>query len=349
MTRTVRIFLSSPSDVMAEQEAVVALTEEINDVMAFLSPELDVRLEVLRYQDDVYPDVGRPQDVVDRQIPQDFDIHLGIMWMRCGTPTANAPSGTIHEFRQAMKRREATGRPIIMFYFSDEAPSSLPRTPDAICQLSEVMKFRDELAQIGLTMSYPDRASFRERARGGLLRAVADVLSRTPVARLERPNRNVSAFEVPARMAELAQSYDDVRDTMRPGAERTKRMTAIFGNMVSEAPVATKALETLKASRSAGERLAAVAILRAFPREEEIDWLTERLNPDVETPFVGYQAATSIAQAVRSLPVEVDVKLEHAIDRAMMLAKRNPNDPPRLTMLEQARRELLIKRIGSQP
>ncbi|MGF6655354.1 hypothetical protein OKW34_005944 [Paraburkholderia youngii] len=335
--------------VMAEQQAVVALTEEINDVMAFLSPELDIRLEVLRYQDDVYPDVGRPQDIVDRQIPQDFDIHLGIMWMRCGTPTANAPSGTIHEFRQATKRREATGRPIIMFYFSDEAPSSLPRTPEAIGQLAEVMKFRDELAQIGLTMSYPDRASFRERVRGGLLRAVADVLSRTPVARLERPNHNVSALEVPPRMAELAQSYDDVRDTMRPGAERTQRMTAIFGNMVSEAPVATKALETLKASRSAGERLAAVAILRAFPRAEEIDWLTERLNPDVETPFVGYQAATSIAQAVRSLPAEVDVKLEHAIDRAMVLAKRNPSDPPRITMLEQARRELLIKRRGSQP
>lgn len=76
---------------MAEQDAVVALAEEINDVIAFLAPELDVRLEILRYQDDVYPDFGRPQEVVDRLIPQDFDIHLGIMWMRCGTPTTSAP------------------------------------------------------------------------------------------------------------------------------------------------------------------------------------------------------------------------------------------------------------------
>jgi hypothetical protein len=344
MTRIVKIFLSSPSDVLAEQQAVVALTEEINDVIAFLSPELDVRLEVLRYQDDVYPDVGRPQDVVDRQIPQDFDIHLGIMWMRAGTRTANAPSGTIHEFRQAMKRREATGRPIIMFYFSDERPAALPRTTDDLNQMGEVLKFREELAQIGLTMVYPDRTSFRERVRGGLLRAVADVLTRRPVAQAERRSREAPETEVPAKIAALARAYDEVRDTMRAGSVRTWRMTEIVGGMIAEAPAAIKALELLKASESAGERLAAVAILRAFPQEEQLDWLAERLDPEQEKPFVGYQAATSIAQAVRSLPDGADRKLETAIDRAVALAKRNPDDPPRIRMLEQAQRELRMRR-----
>ncbi|MFP3555300.1 hypothetical protein SB861_31975 [Paraburkholderia sp. SIMBA_049] len=344
MTQVIKIFLSSPADVIAEQQAVLALAEEINDVIAFLSPDLNVRLEVLRYQDNVYPDAGRPQDVVDRQMPKDFDIYLGIMWMRCGTPTMDDPSGTIHEFRQAMKRREATGRPIVMFYFSDEAPSSLPRTTEAISQLAGVMKFRDELALIGLTMSYPDRASFRERVRGGLLRAVADVQHRPSAVRVDSPDTEASALEVPASIAELARSYDEVRDTMRPGAERTRKMTAIFSSMMSQAPVAIKALERLKTSRSAGERLAAVALLRAFPQEEEINWLADRLDPDVETPFVGYQAATSLAQAVRSLPVEADANLGRTIDKAMALARRNPNDPPRMHMLEQARQELLVKR-----
>lgn len=331
---------------MAEQEAVIALTEEINDVIAFLSPDLDVRLEILRYQDDVYPDMGRPQDVVEQQIPQDFDIYLGIMWMRCGTPTANAPSGTVHEFRQAMKRREATGRPIIMFYFSDEAPANLPRTSEVLNQLTGVMTFRDELARIGLTMSYPDRSTFRGRARGGLLRAIADVLSRTPASHLERPAFEASALEMPARMTELARDYDNLREKAQSGVERTKAMTAVFGEMVSEAPTAIKALDALKASRSAGERLAAIAVLRAFPREQEVDWLAERLNPDIEAPFVGFQAATAIAQAVRSLPTEADARLERAIDGALTLAKRNMNDPPRIRMLDQAGRELLIKRKG---
>ncbi|RNJ42396.1 hypothetical protein B5V01_08140 [Mesorhizobium erdmanii] len=330
---------------MNEQEAVVSLTHEINDVVAFLTPQVDVRLEVLRYQDDVYPDVGGPQDVVDRQIPQDFDIYVGIMWMRCGTRTANAPSGTVHEFRDAMKRREATGRPIIMFYFSDERPAVLPRTQEELGQMGEVLKFRKELEQIGLTMAYPDQASFRERVRGGLLRAVADVLNRAPVAKVERLTQEPPPeAEVPVKIVELARAYDEVRDRMTAGPARTRSMTDIFGKMVAEAPAGIKGLELLKASKSAGERLAAIAVLKAFPQEEQMDWLAERLNPDYEAPFVGYQAATSIAQAVRSLPEQADGSLEAAIEKAITLARRNPNDPPRINTLDQAQRELLMKR-----
>jgi hypothetical protein len=154
---------------------------------------------------------------------------------------------------------------------------------------------------------------------------------------------------VPAKIAELARAYDEVREKMASGQDRTRRMTDIFGHMVAEAPAAIRALELLKAGELAGERLAAVAILRAFPQEEQVDWLAERLHPDRETPFVGYQAATSIAQAVRSLPGQADDRLEAAIERALTLAARNPNDPPRIRMLEQARHELHIKRRPLPP
>ncbi len=340
MTRIVRIFLSSPSDVTAEQEVVVSLANEINDVVAFLAPELDLRLEVLRFQKEVYPDLGRPQDVIDRQIPQDFDIHLGIMWMRCGTPTATERSGTIHEFRQAMKRREATGRPIIMFYFSDERPPALPRTLEELDQLREVLKFREELQRVGLTVAYPDRASFRERVRGGLLRAIADTIRRAPAASAETLPPTPPPVEVAIKMIELARMYDEVRTQMSAGTARTRRMTDIFGEMVAEAPTAAKALETLKASHSAGERLAAIAILKAFPQVEQLDWLAQRLDPELEKPFVGYQAALALAQAVTSLPGQAVSKLEKALETALALAQRNPDDPPRILVLEHAQREL---------
>lgn len=327
---------------MAEQEIVIALTEEINDVIAFLSPERDVKLEVLRYQDDVFPDMGRPQDVVDKQIPQDFDIHLGIMWMRCGTPTANAPSGTIHEFQQAMKRRETTpGRPIIMFYFSDEPPPALPRGQEELRQLGEVLKFREELQRIGLTVSYPSRATFRERVRGGLLRAVADTLNRAPTPQAEKVSPKAPEVAVPEKILKLAHAYDEARETMLAGPARTRHMTSIYDSMVAEAPTAIKAVELLKASRSAGERLAAIAVLKAFPHESQLDWLAERLDPKSEKPFVGYQAAISIDQAVRSLPGKAADTLQRAIEKALTLARRNPDDPPRIMVLERAQREHL--------
>ncbi|PJG52902.1 hypothetical protein CVM73_23920 [Bradyrhizobium forestalis] len=343
MPRKIKIFLSSPSDVSTEQQMVVALAKEINDVIAFLAPQLDVRLVVLRYQDDVFPDAGEPQEVVDRQMPQDYDIHLGIMWMRCGTKTASAPSGTIHEFRQAMKRREATGRPIIMFYFSDERPAALARTHEELDQMGAVIDFREELAQIGLTMVYPDRASFRERVRGGLLRAVSDLLNRAPQVQTATLSKEAPVTEVPAAIANLAREYDEVRATMDSGGARTQRMTDIAGRMVAEAPAAIRVLDLLKASGSAGGRLAAIAALRAFPQEDQLDWLADRLHPQREKPFIGYQAAISLAQAVRSLPKSADGKLKTAITDATKFAKLNPSDAPRIRVLEQAQRELQMR------
>ena len=280
------------------------------------------------------------------KIPQDFDIHLGVMWMRAGTRTANAPSGTIHEFRQAVKRREATGRPIIMFDFSDERPAALFRTSEELGQMAEVLKFREELAQIGLTTVYPDRESFRERVRGGLLRALADVLTRVPAARVERPSQEAPETEVPPKIAELARAYDEARKRMASGPARTQRMTEIVGSMVAEAPAAIRALELLKAASRQATALRPCNPA-GIPQEEQLDWLAERLHPEHEKPFVGYQAATSIAQAVRSLPEPADHKLETAIDRAMTLARRNPDDPPRIMVLEQAQRELMMRRKRS--
>ena len=119
--------------------------------------------------------------------------------------------------------------------------------------------------------------------------------------------------------------------------------------MVAEAAAALEAFDRLKASVSAGQRLAAIAILRAFPREDQLDWLADRLDPKREKPFVGFQAATSIAQAVRSLPTSAGPALQAAIDKATKLAKLNPNDPPRIRMLQQAQRELLLKQRQPQP
>lgn len=346
MAKLIRIFLSSPEDVLEEQAAVKSLVAEINDVIAFLSPHLDVRVEVLRYQDNAYPDLGRPQDVVDRLIPQDYEIHLGIMWMRCGTPTRNEQSGTIHEFRQAVKRREATGRPIIMFYFSEEPPPTMPSRTEEIEQLSGVIRFRDELQSIGLTMTYPTRGSFRERVRVGLLRAIADVAKsfKQKGENDDKADDNIQNSPVPEAMQRLTRSYESTRKSMPSGSERTREMTSIFASMCFEAPSAKPHLAKLSMSARPGERLAAIAILSAFPDQAYLDWLADRLDPEAETPFVGFQAGSALLQAVRSLSLEAEAELRSSTSRALELAQRNPNDPPRIKVLRQAQHELKLRK-----
>jgi hypothetical protein len=337
-SREIRIFLSTPSDIVEERQALSALVAEINDVVAFLAPERNVRLKLVHYETDSYPDVGRPQDVIDEQIPVNYDIYVGIMWKRAGTPTKTAPSGTIHEFKRALAQRERTGKPTIMFYFcQQEIP--LPATQDELNQLSQVIKFREDFQTIALGVTYPTRAAFRERARVGLLRAVADSLQE------EQDQSPRAAFApeseaVPDRLEALCREYDRVRQEMPFGSQRTQRMTAIVDDMKVQAATARGALAELKSKRSAGHRLAAIGILQAFPSADELAWLADRLDPDAERAFIGFQAAVALQQAVRSLPRSDCHPLRREVERALKLASRNPDDPPRIEALKTAIREL---------
>ncbi|TYL51157.1 SAV_2336 N-terminal domain-related protein [Agromyces mariniharenae] len=139
----------------------------------------------------------------------------------------------------------------------------------------------------------------------------------------------------------LAETYDATRESMVSGPERTREMTRIFNAMVELASDVRPLLAELERSSSAGERLAAIAILSAYPRADRLEWLAERLdNPDVEAPFIGYQAARALTQAVRSLPLDAMTSVEKALSHALDLARKLPDNPNRITTLEYARQEV---------
>ena len=98
-------------------------------------------------------------------------------------------------------------------------------------------------------------------------------------------------------------------------------------------------LPSLAVSDSAGDRLAAVAILLEIPRLEYVDWLAER--PAVEKAFVGYHATLALLQAVRDLGREAPTKLHAALLTARKGAASHPQpDPNQLRTLENALAEL---------
>jgi hypothetical protein len=332
----IRIFLSSPSDVAEERRTLVALVAEINDVLTFLDPGRNCQLAVQHYATDAYPDiVGSAQQVIDRQMPADYDIHLGIMWRRAGTPTGDAPSGTIHEFNRALDHREKTGKPVIMMYFcQEEVP--FPTNVDDIDQLKTVMGFRQRVDSMGLVETYSQRSLFRERVRLGLLKAVRDIVARAE----PRAAAPAAPSAIPDQLERLCVEYDALRKAMPSGAERSQRMTKIVEDMKGQAPDGRRAFATMKSHESAGHRLAAIVVLQLFPAAAELDWLAKRLDPAAEKPFVGFQAANALLQAVRSLPKSACPALRAAVDQAYALAILNPADAPRIRMLDYAKKEL---------
>lgn len=340
--RVIRVFLASPSDVTQEREALAKLVRDVNDVLAFLANDQGLSLELVRYETHAYPDVGQPQDVINRQIPLDYDIFVGMMWKRCGTPTATHASGTVEEFRRAFEKRQSSHLPRIMFYFCDQ-PMPIPSDAAEVAQLGEVVKFRDELSSKGLTETYPSHEDFSEHVRGGLLRAIRDILHEESRGSLAAPGLAAKDYADPAAhtaVMALAAEYEQIRKDMPSSGARTRRMNAVVSQMKAHAAGVVPMLNQLMESDSPGVRLAAISVLQMFPSPAHLEWLASRLdNPEGEKPFIGYMAAVALLEAVRALPAANKDALKKSLDHARTLAAKLPQDSDRLEVLSLAFQE----------
>jgi hypothetical protein len=346
MPRLLKVFVASPSDVIEERNALDKLIGDINDVLVYLAPEKQLRLELVRYETHAYPDLGKPQEVINREIPVDYDIFVGIMWKRAGTPTGTADSGTIEEFERARRQREKGSLPRIMFYFCDQ-PMPVP-TPAELEQLAKVVEFRNKLSGQGLTSSYPSHAEFGEHIRGGLLRAIRDILREggESIETEAPPQQSVDTASQEVALS-LAHQYEEIRRTMGSGDQRTQVMSGVFSKMKALAAKVRGLLTEFASSDSPGKRLMAIAILDMFPSAEKLDWLSERLNLENEKPFVAYQAAVALLEAVVSLPTGQCADMKRAVARAKAFAVQSAYDPSRINVLARAEQELQ-RRCGNK-
>lgn len=138
-------FVASPSDVEDERNKLEEVVRELNLIW---SKKIGMRLELIRWETHAYPGVGQDaQDVINRQIGEEYDIFIGIMWGRFGSPTERAESGTEEEFYRAWQRHEAGSNVRIMFYFKDApvAPSKLD--PE---QLAKIQSFKSKIGKQGV-------------------------------------------------------------------------------------------------------------------------------------------------------------------------------------------------------
>ena len=143
--QVVVVLVASPSDLEPERNQLEYVVRELNLTW---SRSLSLRLELVRWETHGYPGTGLdPQDVLNRELPAEPDIFIGLMWSRYGTETGRAGSGTEEEFKRALERYKQDPESVrIMFYFKDA-----PLVPSAIDpdQLRRVQEFRASLGSEG--------------------------------------------------------------------------------------------------------------------------------------------------------------------------------------------------------
>lgn len=166
--QVLQVFLASPSDVSYERDRVDGFVSEWNSLW---SDEIGIHLKLVRWETNAFPAVGADgQDVINGQIGDDYDVFIGIMWKRFGTPTARAASGTVEEFERALARYRKSGQPALMFYFKKIVSDD--DLGDAT-QLQAVKLFRDKVAKEGLLYwEFSEPEQFSQFVRVHLTRQV---------------------------------------------------------------------------------------------------------------------------------------------------------------------------------
>lgn len=117
--KKLRIFAASPSDVASER----AKLETVVDSLKPMANYLGLTLEVVDWCA-VVPDTGRPQQIIFDQLkPTSWDIFIGILWHRFGTPPGAKDkdgkdylAGTEEEFKTAYELWKQYNKPRIVLY-----------------------------------------------------------------------------------------------------------------------------------------------------------------------------------------------------------------------------------------
>ena len=171
--KQIRLFLSSPGDVKAERDKVPLVVEQLNNI---LGDYLNIHIKVMKWETQVAPDMGRPQEVINQQIG-DYDLFVGIMWKRFGTPSGKADSGTEEEFKIAYDNWKKFGRPRILFYFSQRPYT--PQSAEEALQWVKVLNFKkdfqgNESKHAGLIFEYQSFEEFTDLLQTHLSKVIKE-------------------------------------------------------------------------------------------------------------------------------------------------------------------------------
>lgn len=174
-----RVFVASPNDVL---DARKVLEEVIDDLNFSWSKRSGLLLELLDWRTHVTPYLDKPpQTALIDQLPvETWDLFIGILWSRFGTPIYETnpdtgqkyQSGTEHEFNLAYKCYKSRGQPKILFYRCTK-----PISPDSDLEQPKLVQeffkqFQVDGQNHGLYASYENLDEFRRN----LLRHLTDAL-----------------------------------------------------------------------------------------------------------------------------------------------------------------------------
>lgn len=297
------VFVASPGDVEAERGKLEDVIRELNIAW---SRELGIRLDLVRWETHAYPGFGvDAQDVINEQISDDYDLFVGIMWCRYGTPTGRAGSGTVEEFERAKARYDADKNAVqLMVYFKDEPipPSQLDTE-----QLAKVNAFRHSLGDEGaLYWRFDGIDQFEKLIRLHLTRQVQAWKTRTHVTTTEKADDD----KIPKQteddddegILDLMEVFQDKFADLREITNRIATATEELGKKMTDRTAEMKALPR-GANGNANQKDAKRLISKAA---SDMNQYTARI--EAELPLYSDAMNTGMNSFIKAVTMSVELE-----------------------------------------
>ena len=140
-----KIFIASPSDLNEDRQAIDEVISELN---LTYGQQNNLVLEIIKWETHSAPGVSEihPQELINNDIGSEYDLFIGLMWLKFGTVTNEAGSGTEEEFLNAYHRFMKSPNSLqILFYFNNSFPVNLKAINPL--ELDKVNKFKNKIGE----------------------------------------------------------------------------------------------------------------------------------------------------------------------------------------------------------
>lgn len=308
------VFVASPSDVDEERNCLEEVIREFNTAWA---RELGIRLELIRWETHAYPSFGEdPQSVINEQIPDDYDLFIGLMWYRFGTSTGRAGSGTAEEFQQAKERFDQDPSSLqLMFYFKDapvpEPPSKLDHS-----QLAKITEFRSNLGdKSGLYWSFVSLEDFEKLVRLHLTRHIQTWRSKhsieaqrilgieSSIKKEGSLNSGTTDFEDEPGLLDLMEQFEDEFTTI---TEITERIATATNEIGEKMQTRTSEIEEFTSGPDCTNRKVAKRLIARAAAD--MDQYVQRM--EAELPLFSRHLNVGMNALVQAAAMAIEFKVE---------------------------------------
>lgn len=139
--KIVKVFLGSPGDLAAERRAAKQVVDRFNQQWAEF---FGVHIELIGWEQ-MASRAGRPQDLINRELLDQSDLFVGMIWKHWGSPPGGDgryTSGFEEEFERSLERRQKTNKPEMSLLFKEV---NADQEQDPGPELKKVLAFKDKI------------------------------------------------------------------------------------------------------------------------------------------------------------------------------------------------------------